>query len=311
MRRGFSIIAVLATCLTLNIVQGQDTPASKKATAEAADKTPLNKLTFADLEKRILENPADRTAINRFITKINAEVPPLVRQQPDDAAERLEAMQSAAGKITEAVTDVALKKKLEETKKKLDHNLQRMAASRPQPKNTKDSDTEKVPDVIGKKAAPLNIERWVNGSPLTDDQLKGKVVLLDFWAVWCGPCIATFPHLREWNQMYGDRGLVIVGLTHYYNYEWDQSQNKATKSTEKVPHEQEQAMLAMFAKAHGLTHRLALTADGSLSDFYGVKGIPHVVLIDRKGTVRYMRVGSSEQGAAEIGQMIAQLLAGG
>jgi thiol-disulfide isomerase/thioredoxin len=71
--------------------------------------------------------------------------------------------------------------------------------------------------LIGQPAFPLETAAWVNGDPLTDADLKGKVVLLDFWAVWCGPCIACFPHLRDWHEKYADRGLVIVGLTKYYS----------------------------------------------------------------------------------------------
>ena len=74
-------------------------------------------------------------------------------------------------------------------------------------------------------------------------------MLLDFWAVWCGPCIATFPHLREWNEKYAGKGLVMIGLTDYYNFDWDEKAGKATHSRDKVAPEKEQAMLVKFAAA--------------------------------------------------------------
>ncbi len=150
------------------------------------------------------------------------------------------------------------------------------------------------------------MEAWVNGKPITDEDLKGKVVLLDFWAVWCGPCIATFPHLIEWDKKYDD--LVIIGLTNYYNYSWDEKAKRATRSKDKVDHETEQDMLVQFAKQHKLTHTFGLQTERNLAEHYGVTGIPEVVVIDRKGKVRLIRVGSGEANAHAVQEMIEKLI---
>lgn len=165
---------------------------------------------------------------------------------------------------------------------------------------------KKLLAVIGKTAPEMNVEEWANGTALQAADLKGKVVLLDFWAVWCGPCIATFPHLIEWNEKYADQGLVTIGLTRYYNYAW--KDGKASRS-KKVPHAEELQMLEEFAKQHKLTHRFGIQKDSTLSDFYAVSGIPHVVLIDRKGKVRLMRVGSGAKTAKDVAEMLEQLIA--
>src|SRR6185369_13515348 len=172
-------------------------------------------------------------------------------------------------------------------------------------------DAKKLAAVVGKPAAPLakQIQGWVNGEPLKDEDLKGKVVLLDFWAVWCGPCIATFPHLKEWNEKYKDKGLVIIGLTNYYNFQWDEDAKKASRATEKITPAEEQEMLVKFAESHELKHRFAIEANRSLSEFYGVTGIPHVVVIDQQGMIRMMKVGSGEANTKEIGDLLASLLA--
>jgi thiol-disulfide isomerase/thioredoxin len=167
---------------------------------------------------------------------------------------------------------------------------------------------KKLRAVIGKTAPELSVEAWANGTALTAADLKGKVVLLDFWAVWCGPCIATFPHLIEWNEKYADQGLVTIGLTRYYNYSW--KDGKASRSKD-VPHDEELQMLDQFAKQHKLTHRFGIQKGGALSDFYAVSGIPHVVLIDRHGKVRLMRVGSGPDNAEAIEKMLKELIAEG
>lgn len=167
---------------------------------------------------------------------------------------------------------------------------------------------EKLKALVGKDAAPLAVEAWVNGKPLTDADLKGKVVLLDFWAVWCGPCIATFPHLREWNDKYADKGLVIVGLTSYYKYKWDEEAKRAKRSTEEVSHEDEQAMLVKFAEMHSLKHRFAIQDGRSMSEYYAVSGIPHVVVIDQQGKIQMIKVGSGEKNAQAIDELLKKLL---
>src|SRR5262249_41467442 len=64
--------------------------------------------------------------------------------------------------------------------------------------------------LLGKPAPEVTGVFGLNGETKKLSDLKGKVVLLDYWAVWCGPCIATFPHLRDWTKEYGKEGLEIV-----------------------------------------------------------------------------------------------------
>ena len=144
---------------------------------------------------------------------------------------------------------------------------------------------------------------------------KGKVVLVDFWAVWCGPCVATFPHLRDWNKDFKDKGLEIVGVTSYYElYGFDKEAGKLKrlKADEKLTIAQEHDMLKEFAAHHKLEHRLMTLNKDDIKKVYTdykVRGIPEVVLIDRKGNVRMVKVGSGEENAKELEKMIKELLA--
>lgn len=167
--------------------------------------------------------------------------------------------------------------------------------------------------LIDKPAPDFKGDFALNGKPTRIADLKGKVVLIDFWAVWCRPCIATFPHLRDWHMEYKDKGLEIVGVTTYYeSFEFDKDTGKLARAKDKLTAAQEQDMIKDFAEHYKLTHRLTtLPRDlrSEVYDAYKVKGIPTAVLIDRKGNVRLVKVGSGETNAKAIDEMIQKLIA--
>lgn len=167
-------------------------------------------------------------------------------------------------------------------------------------------------DLIGKPAPDFKPAFTLNGKPTTLDDLKGKVVLLDFWAVWCGPCIASFPHLKEWDREYKAKGLEIVGVTTYYEkMGFDKDKGKLTRVKEKQTAVQEQDMLKDFAAHHKLLYRLMALPQNEakmLYKDYKVTGIPQVVLIDRQGIVRLIKVGASKENVRAIQKKIEQLI---
>ncbi len=167
-------------------------------------------------------------------------------------------------------------------------------------------------ELIGKPAPDFPTGFTLNGKETNLEGLKGKVVLLDFWAVWCGPCIATFPHLREWQTRYNNKGLEIIGLTSYYEkVGFDKKAGKTTKLNESMSPDKEQLMLKDFANYHKLKHRLVMLDKGAQAEVYknyGVRGIPQMVLIDREGIVRMIKVGSSPANAKDIENEMKKLL---
>jgi thiol-disulfide isomerase/thioredoxin len=274
---------------------------AKAVVGNQLDQIEIQKIPLTDLEKRLdAEGGADDiAAVTKYGKKVVIEVMKLANDNPAKADELLKAARERLAKVEGNTKEDPVKRQVTVALRQFTSAERQMEGSR------------KLAELVGKTAAPLaeHIDAWVNGEAMKDDDLKGKVVLLDFWAVWCGPCIATFPHLKEWNEKYKDKGLVIVGLTNYYNFKWNDDTNKAARSQEKVTPDEENEMLRKFAEHHSLHHRFAVQKkDSSLSEYYAVSGIPHVVLIDQEGKVRIVKVGSGPANAKAIGDMIEKLL---
>lgn len=168
-------------------------------------------------------------------------------------------------------------------------------------------------ELIGKSAPEIVGQFALNGEVKKLSDLKGKVVLLDFWAVWCGPCIQTFPHLREWTNEFKKDGFEVLGVTTYYEYlGFDKENGKLKKLDTPMTAEEEHGMLKEFAGYHKLTHRLLAVDKGNwitAGKDYRVQGIPEAVLIDRTGIVRMVRVGSGPANAEELHNEIKKLVA--
>jgi thiol-disulfide isomerase/thioredoxin len=143
------------------------------------------------------------------------------------------------------------------------------------------------------------IDRWFPGQPQTLASLRGKVVMLDFWATWCGPCLDAFPSLIEWHQNYKRDGLEILGVTKYYG----------EAEGFPVDNAAEFDFLQRFKKNQRLPYDFVIGKDSTNQTAYGAGAIPTAVLIDRKGVIRYIEAGTSTSREEEIRLEIEKLLA--
>lgn len=159
---------------------------------------------------------------------------------------------------------------------------------------------EKHYKMLGEPAPELPVaEEWFPGERKTLANLKGKVVLLDFWATWCGPCFDAFPLLSDWQRVYADKGFAVLGVTRYYG-------NIAGEPALPVD---ELAHLKDFAVSEKLHYDILVMNGQAAQLMYNATGLPTVALIDRKGIVRYIETGSSPSRLAELERMVAKLVA--
>src|SRR5262249_22988911 len=148
-------------------------------------------------------------------------------------------------------------------------------------------------------AAPPEIkaDEWIDQTPTKLADLRGRVVLLDFWAPWCFPCRATFPRLQKWHETYKDKGLVILGVTNFFG-------NVEGKD---LSHPQKLAYLRAFKKKSHLPYGVAVADSNENDRNYAVSSIPTTFLIDRHGVVRFISIGSSDVESAALAKMIKKL----
>jgi thiol-disulfide isomerase/thioredoxin len=143
------------------------------------------------------------------------------------------------------------------------------------------------------------ITDWIDQKPTTLASLRGRVVLLDFWATWCAACQMTMPKLKTLHERFKQQGVVVLGVTQLYG---------RVKDAPLTPGE-ELGYLRVYKREQHIPYGFVVTPDETLKLHYGVRDIPTAVLIDKRGRIRFINVGASDTSDQALARAITKLLA--
>jgi len=144
------------------------------------------------------------------------------------------------------------------------------------------------PTAVGAPMPDFNA-KTLDGKTFDVKDQRGKVVLLNLWATWCGPCRAEIPELLALYGKHASKGLEIVGVS------LDDSSAESS--------------VRDFAKEQKITYPIALDPDGKLANDFRTSVIPTSVLVDRGGKIRWRHIGAIEPHDKELESAITKAIA--
>lgn len=161
--------------------------------------------------------------------------------------------------------------------------------------------------LIGQPAPALHFE-WASRDGLaTLADLRGKVVVLDFWATWCGPCIRSFPEMRELVAHYAGRNVEVVGVTSLQGRVHGLAAQPIDCEGDPA---KEHGLMTEFMAKKEVTWTVAFSREEVFNPQWGVRGIPYLAIVAPDGTVRHAGLHPSmplEEKAALIDALLVEM----
>jgi thiol-disulfide isomerase/thioredoxin len=142
---------------------------------------------------------------------------------------------------------------------------------------------------VGMQAPDIQNDTWLNGSPTIFAELKGKVVMVEFWTFGCYNCRNVEPHVKEWHERYKDRGFVVIGV-----------------HSPEFSYEKDVAKVKKYLRDHEISYAVPIDNEFSTWNRYGNRYWPAMYLIDKKGVIRFVQIGEGRYQETE--QLIQSLL---
>jgi thiol-disulfide isomerase/thioredoxin len=141
---------------------------------------------------------------------------------------------------------------------------------------------------VAQVPAPAWKLKDLDGNLVSSDQFKGKVVIVDFWATWCGPCRSELPGYIRLQEKYAKEGLVIVGM---------------------ATNDESPEVVKEFVRQHGINYRIVVGEEGVAAAFggpEGIQGIPTTFIVNRAGNIVDRKDGARE--ASEYEKVVLAVL---
>ena len=146
-----------------------------------------------------------------------------------------------------------------------------------------------VSPLMGKPAPAFALED-LNGKKVSLANYKGKAVLLNFWATWCGPCKIETPWIVELRNKYAAQGFEVLGIS---------TEGEDLKPDDKAGHDKDRAAIQKFAQQDKVTYPMLMDGDTIAKPYGGLDDLPTSFYVDRKGNVVAAQVGLSSESEME------------